>query len=1080
MSIARRGSLKSKSAAQAPLMSIATLTNRPKSGLSRSYTRIMLKIVFAFLSCLFTLSGQTSSVLTGRILDATGAILPDSKIVARNSERGIRREVVSSADGRFVFAGLPPGDWQLRVERTGFRTLVRSGVHLSVGETASVDLQMQLGAVDQEVNVQADASQVNTSTSELSYLVSDRTMHDLPLNGRNYTDFVLLQPGVVAYSQRDGGSVVAHGLGTSINGQDPRSNVYLLDGTLMNDFTNGPAGSAANTVLGLETIREYRVATNGYSAEYGRNSGGQISVLSKAGGNAFHGAVYEYFRNDHFDARNFFDPRQIPKFTRNQFGAVLGGPIKRDKTFFFVGFESLREHSGKTIISAVPDSNARNGLLPVPGSSAFTTVAINPNVLPFLNEIPRANAPGAGGGLGNYIWNFNQTTVQDFVSGRLDHNFSARNQIFGRYTYDNANQFLPTDFPQFPRSFLSTNQFATIEFRSVLSPTVLNTARGGFSRTHIGQDVQANTTQNLAPFIPGRGQLGYIDIGGMPRFGTQSSAFLRLTQNVFSFTDDLTWVRGKHFLKAGALIERYQDNEYNGTFSLGGYTFANLQGFLQGTPTRFLGITPNGALDRYWRFTEFGFYAQDDWRVAARLTLNIGLRYEFTTLPVDIYGRDSALLNIYTDAAATPGKLFKNPTHKNISPRFGFAWDVFGNGRTALRGGYGWYFNTNNQQNLIVTITNPPATPRVSISNPTFPNPIFERGLGNTIRPVDYNIKNPNVHQWNLSLQRALPWDFVVTAGYAGSRGVHLLRSGDVNTEIPTKLADGTYFFPATGVRQNPAWTVIELKRSDGNSWYNSGILEIRKRFSKGFSAQSSYTFSRNIDTTQASTFFSDGTNDTTSAFPEYPGFSTNKGLSDYHAKHNWVVNLTYELPSVKSHSATTWLIRDWQASVISSVRSGNPVSLFVANNWSRSRWQPSIGPGLGLDRPSIAPGRTAENAVIGSPNGWFDPTAFVLSPQGTLGNLGRNVLIGPDLRDVDFSLSKRNKLSFLSDHADLQFRVEAFNLMNHPNFALNPPSLLAFTGNSANETALAGLGKVRPPTVTSARQIQFGLRLSF
>jgi hypothetical protein len=268
----------------------------------------------------------------------------------------------------------------------------------------------------------------------------------------------------------------------------------------------------------------------------------------------------------------------------------------------------------------------------------------------------------------------------------------------------------------------------------------------------------------------------------------------------------------------------------NPTFSLGTFTFNDLRSFLTNTPARFLGLTPAAQFDRYWRFTLMGFYLQDSWKIHPRFTINPGIRYEFATMPIDIYGRDSALLNLFTDREPVSGQLYQNPTRKNFSPRFGFAWDPTGSGRTSLRGGYALIFNTNNQQNLIVTVTNPPATPRVSIVNPTFPNPPFERGIGNTIRPVEWNIRNPYVQTWNVNLQHQLPASIVVTLGYAGSRGIHLLRSNDVNIVEPVRQADGTLVFPAGAPRRNPAFTTIELKSSDGNSWYHAGIFEVRKR----------------------------------------------------------------------------------------------------------------------------------------------------------------------------------------------------------------------------------------------------------
>ncbi|MGI9165921.1 MAG: TonB-dependent receptor domain-containing protein [Pyrinomonadaceae bacterium] len=1040
--------------------------------------KALLPILISF--CLaISAAAQTDSTITGDIKDSNGAVLVGVQVTAKHLDTGLTRVTTSEKEGRFVFPGLPVGLYQLHAELTGFEPLGFPNVRLTVNETTAVALVMKVAGLSAAVDVDSGEVLVNTQTPELSYLVGEQAIRELPLNGRNYTDLALLQPGVIGYSHRDGGSVVAHGLGISINGQDPRSNVYLLDGTPQNDFTNGPAGSAAGTVLGVETIREFRVEANSYGAEFGRNAGGQINAISKSGTNEFHGSLYEFHRNDNFDARNFFDGVKKPEFKRNQFGGSIGGPLHRDKTFLFFGYESLREQLGLTIRTVVPDLAARSGILPT------GTVTVNPDVRPYLNEFPLPNGSNLGGGLADYSFGFNRRITQHFAQGRFDHNWSQRNQSFARYTFDDADQQLPTDFPQFPRAFRSRNQFFTAEHRFIQSPSTIHTLRFNFARTRIGQEVESNTTQSLAPFIPGRESLGNIDIGGIPRFGPQTSVSVTLTQNVFGVEHGVVHTRGRHLLKLGGLVERYQDNMVNPTFSLGIWTFANLRNFLLNTPQSFLGLTPNGALDRYWRFTLFAGYVQDTFRVHPRLTLNAGLRYETTTMPVDLYGRDSALPSL-TDRAPTIGPLYQNPTRKNLSPRVGFAWDVFGDGKTSVRGGYGIYFNTNNQQNLIVTVTNPPATPRIAIGftptslcRPAFPAAPLSCAFANSIRPVQFNLDNPYVNVYNLSVQRELPWDTVVTIGYAGSRGIHLLRSNDVNTAVPTIRPDGTPFYPVGAPRQNTAFSTIELKSSDGNSWYNAMIFELRKRWNRSFTIQSSYTFSRNLDTTQASTFFSDATNGTTTAFPEYPGFNYNKGLADYHAKHNWVVNFTWDIPFARKLDGTAKTLLDgWQLASISNWRSGNPLTVFVQANRSRSLWQPSLGPGIGRDRASIAPGFTYESAVIGQPDQYFNPAAFVIPAAGTLGNTGRGAFIGPNIRSFDLAAVKNTKLTrLLGESGNVQIRVEAFNLFNRANFA--PPPLTVFAGAADNEAPLTTFGRIRS-TVTSSRQVQLGLRIVF
>ncbi len=369
-------------------------------------------LALSLFSLTLSLQAQTTSTITGTIKDQAGALVVGAKITAKQVETNLIRTTVTDAQGRYVFPEMRVGQYQISAEMSGFRKDARD-LALTLGDTAVIDLTLYIAATLVDTEVITATTDINTQTQELSFLVGERAIRELPLNGRNYTDLAFLQPGVVAYPHRDGGSAVAHGTAASINGQDPRSNVYLVDGTLQNDITNGPAGSAAGTALGTESIREFRVETNSYSAEFGRNSGGQINAISKSGGNDFHGSLYEFHRNDNLDARNFFDRQPLgkPEFKRNQFGVTLGGPIKADRTFFFGSYEGLRERLGRTIGTFVPDANARQGILP------SGTVTVNPAIKPYLDLYPLPNGPSIGGGIANYYFGFRQTLDQDFVSG---------------------------------------------------------------------------------------------------------------------------------------------------------------------------------------------------------------------------------------------------------------------------------------------------------------------------------------------------------------------------------------------------------------------------------------------------------------------------------------------------------------------------------------------------------------------------------------------------------------------------------------------------------------------------------------
>jgi hypothetical protein len=1008
---------------------------------------------------------QTLATLVGIVQDVQGGRLPGVTVRVRNLATGVSRELLTDSEGRFRATALSAGDYELRASLDPFRPLVQTGVRLTVGESAAVTLTMQIGTAE-EVTVRG-TSAVSTQTGELSFLTDQRTIEHLPVNGRNYTDLMQLQPSVNVFPHRDNGSVVAHGLAMSVNGQNPRTNTYLLDGTLQNDFTNSPASSAAGTALGMDTIREFRLASNSYSAEYGRGAGGQINVITKSGTNLFSGSGFTFHRNSALDARAYFDGDTKPSFRRYQSGGTLGGPLRKDRMFVFVGYEGLFENLGRTIVTTVPDDNARLGMLPT------GQVSISPSVLPYLLEFPLANGLSLGDGLAQHRFGFDQRLDQNFFQGRFDAVPSTGAQLFVRYTLDDAEQTLPTDFPQFPRAFVSRNQFLTGEYRSVVSPTTFATARFGFSGTRIAQTVESNTTQPVSPFVPGRPTMGAIDIGGVPRFGPQLSADLVIEQDVFSGQVDVTHARGRHLLKAGGLVERYRASEFNPTFSRGVYRFASLATFLAGNPASFIGLTPEGDVNRQWNWTLFGAYLQDDWTAGRDVTVNAGVRIEAATVPID--RRDVNMPDLLAPAP-TVGQLYQNPG-ATVSPRLGAAWNIGGDSRTSLRGGYGLYYTLNNQQELIVTVTNPPATPRVVIGAPTFPVPPFERAGGISVRPIQYDIEYPRVHTWNVNLERAL-WDnWVAAIGVAGARGRHLWRNADVNVPQPVILEDGTPFYPATLTRPNTNFSAIELKASDGDSWYKALILEGRRQWSRGLQVQTSYTWSKAEDTTQNATFFSDSSTSLVSALPEViPDY--NKGLSDFHTEHNFVLSAIWQIPTAFERGGLgSALFNDWQIASIVRMRSGNPLTVFVQTNRSRSQWAPSLGPGTGPDRPSYAPGRGPDDAVTGDPNRWFDPTAFVLQAAGTLGNVGRNDLIGPDLRTTDLSFTRSVPWRALGSAANIQFRVEVFNVFNRVNFG--PPSLVAFSGG-ANETApLASFGQIRS-TITSARQMQLGVRVTF
>ena len=709
----------------------------------------------------------TTSSITGRALDATGAVLPGVRVAARHLETGLVREAESGSGGEFVLPAVPVGAYEVTAALAGFRPLAQR-VTVVLGEPALLPLVLEPGATD-EITVTGDAVSVQTRGGQLSYLVSEKTVSDLPLNGRNYTDLVFLQPGVLSFPHRDFGSIVAHGRAASINGQDPRSNVYLLDGTLQNDFTNGPAGSAASTALGTETVREFRVETNAYSAEFGRNSGGQINVLTKSGQNDWHGSLYEYHRNDALDARNFFDPDQKPDFRRNQFGGTLAGPLRRDRSFFFVGYEGLRERLGRTISTVVPDEAARQGILPSPGGGSLV-VPVSPAVRPYLDEFPLPNGANLGGGLAAFTFPFDETVDQDYFQARLDQNLGRGDQLFVRYTLDHARQELPTDFPQFPRSFESTNQFLTGEYRRVFSARVLATLARRLephSRRPGGRGEHLAAARRLRarPRVDGRHRhhghpaLRPAELrrraaapgrvlarGRRQREPRPAPAEGRRPRRALRIRPRQPDVQPRHLhLREPRVVPAQPAAAFRG---------AHARGRLPAPlAVHAPGPLPAGRMA--------GARAAHALRGPAP---RVRRRCRATRAAATSHSSTSrARLQRSATSTGTRG-----PACRRGSRSPGTS---LGDGKTALRGGYGLYYNTNGQQHLIVTVTNPPFTPRPVLVNPSFPQPNFAELGALSIRPYQWDIETPRVHVFNLNLQRQLGHGTLATIGYAGSRG---------------------------------------------------------------------------------------------------------------------------------------------------------------------------------------------------------------------------------------------------------------------------------------------------------------------
>lgn len=1014
--------------------------------------------------------------MQGTVQDPSGAVIPRAAIEIRNVETGANHALTADENGRWREPVLPPGDYEMRVSAPGFQTVLRKGIHLAVGQDAVIDLSLELGRTGSEISVTADAERVNLVSGAVSGLVDEKQMRDLPLNGRSFQQLALLQTGVNAVNAGGNDPVGGRTPKISVNGTRPEQSSFLLDGTDINDVYNKTPGSVGGVLLGVEAVLEFQVLTNSYSAEFGRSAGGVINAVTRSGGNQYHGSLFEFLRNSNLDAKNFFDPasQPIPPFKRNQFGGVLGGPVRKDKTFFFAAFESLIDRLGVTGVTSVPNLNARQGLLP------SGQVKVNPSIQPFLDTLfPVPNGRDLGGGVAQYLFTAPQPTNEFFVQGRIDHRFSSSDALFGRYTIDDGNVDRPPTIklPITNTKERSRNQYVTLEYQHIFSATLLNTVRAGFSRSD-HESVNERTIQ-IPPqlsWIPGQ-PMGYLTISGMFNENFGDYRLPRLDRlNNWQFGDTLFLSRGRHGLKMGFETQRIQFNQHT-TSQVGGLLiFTSLSNFLQGIPSQFDFAVPNGIdPDRGYRQRLFAFFLQDDVRVRRNLTVNLGLRYEFVTVPTEVNGKISNLRNVTDSTLNVGGEWYANPSLKNFSPRIGLAWDPFSSGKTSIRAGFGifddeilpkYYFFSGS--------LNPPFTQRSSVVRPTFPNLLatFDpKRVLYQLQTTNYNLQNPYALQFNLSLQRSLPGEWVVSAGYSGSRGVHLLRIGDANLAPSTVVGGIKVYRPELG-RRNPNFASITQRISDAQSYYNALQLSAQKQLSRGLRAQISYTFSKAMD--DASGVNSQDYSDGSVYVLDYYDRKADRGLSSFWAQHVLVGNWSYELPFAQSMRGVAGaLLKGWQLNSIITVQTGHPFE--VREGFNRSGNLNTVNYAM-HERPDVKPGYS-NNPILGGPARYWDINAFALQPANQRGNLGRNTLIGPGIVNFDLALAK----TFAVDEKRrFDFRAEMFNLPNHPNFAV-PSGLTTFSAvDASGNPVIAPNWGVITSTVTTSRQIQFGLKFIF
>ncbi|SEB58543.1 TonB-dependent Receptor Plug Domain [Terriglobus roseus] len=996
------------------------------------------------------LAQGANASLSGIVQDATGAHVAHARVTVVEQGKNARRTAESNDAGLYVLPQLPAGQYVVSVDAPGFATAQRN-LMLTVGEHADLDVRVQIQATA-DVTVETSETVVEREDPSLSTVTGERSIRQLPLNGRDVTQLALLSPGVVPMRR---GNPDSQGLGRQISISGRRTNQveFLLDGTDVNDAYNNTPGGASGVILGVDSIAQFRVLVNGYGAEFGRTGGGVIDQITRSGSNRLHGSAFEFVRNSAMDTKNYFDSatQPIPHFTRNQFGGALGGPVGHGKTFYFGNYEGIRQALGTTTSAIVPNAASR-----ARGVAA---------VQPYLAIIPTANGVDYGDGTAAYVSTSNATLQEDFAIGRMDRTLSDRTSIFGRYQFDNANVYTPDNLQISRAHNRSRAQYVTAQMTHSFSPRLVNQTRVAYNRSYY--TLQYDITKTIDPslsFVPGR-PFGSISITGGPmigpmRFGPNVNAL-----NLFEGNDDLTLTLGRHTLAFGVDEKQIIFPQESAQSQNGFYQFNSVALFLAGTASSVEIALPGSNPQRKWRQHMDSAYITDTWRATDALSITGGLRYERTSVPNEVNGLQANVRNVLTDTADTVGPMYTNPSNLNFAPRLGFAYSPRKASNTSVRGAFGVYFdplwtdfylNAGSRQPPFYTIGG------VKTGTPiTFPNTVITSSnfsLGR-IDVVQYNPASPYVMQWNLSVQQQLAKGAVLTIAYDANRGVHDQRITDENQAIP-QIVNGRKFFPTTSVVRNPNFTSIRYKKTDGLSSVNALQATLSWQFHDILQMRSTYIWQKSIDT--SSLVSAQGSENDITQDPD--SLRAEKGLSNYDLRNYSSNSITSNLPNL---GGPGWLGKGWSLNGIALFSSGAPFSALISFDNARAR----IGTGPSQERPDLFPGRSS-NPIKGGPVQYFDPTAFALPTPGFFGNLGRNTMIGPGLVSIDGAL---NKSFAFGERARLQLRGEVFNIPNRPNFGIPSQRNVFATGG-----ARVGSAGVITSTLTSSRQIQLGARFEF
>jgi Carboxypeptidase regulatory-like domain len=1048
----------------------------------------LLILVFAA-----TALAQTTASIQGTVSDQSGAAVVGAKVTVKNSALGIERNTQTSSTGSYEVPALPPGVYSVQIQIAGFETQLAKDLVLQVSQNSVQNFGLKVASTSEVVTVEAAAPLIESTTMTVGATINQRTVQELPLNGRHFVDLALLIPGTVTAPQNGFLTAPLRGQGAfAVNTAGMREDAvnWMVNGINLNDMAQNQVTFQPT----INTVSEFKVDNSTYSAEYGRNAGAIVTIASRTGTNAFHGELYDYLRNNAFDARNAFNPRlsntgaALPQsaFKRNQFGGDFGGPIFKDKTFFFATYEGERHRQGLTTSSLVFTPAQLTQIAASPNATVKALAALVPGANGTINGAPAflgsATAPV----------NIDQGTID------LQHNFSDRDRLHAYYVYQHDLRQEPTqgaNIPGFGDTREGKRQVFTFSESHVFSSSLVNEANIGVNRIHItftpNNFIDPNSLGLASTLGPNEQFMPTINIGGLGLlFGDERTFPQGRGDTTTVFADNVSYIRGRHSFKFGTEFRDFRNANFNG--DPGQLVFNNPTNFINGnvdSSARTIGNVANrigeNALD---------FYAMDSFKFKSYLTIEAGLRYAWNMTPTE--GADRFVNFV-------PGGAFGSmlvPTsepyaqnNKNFQPRVGFAWDVFHNSKTILRSGYAYQVDQPITGIVTGLTSNPPFALPISIATQKSlaALPASFNGAPTSVAPlfVDPNFKNANVQSWNLNIQQQITKSSSVMVGYFGNKGTHLeddinanqtnvlgqVKTGNVNPllgnpNLPFQaLSPNSPFLPNVGLAAS-----ITERQSGSNSNYNAMWATFNQRVSHGLQLNASYTYSHSIDEVSRN---NEGilVQDSTDIF-------ASRASSDFDVRHRFVVNAIYDLPFKGNR-----LVSGWELAPIMSWQTGNPFNIVVNNSNTIN----------GVSN-TVTPNVSGPIHVSGNPLGqWISNPSVFSSPGVGFGNLGRNSVYGPGFANMDLTLAKNTKLT---ERMNMQWRVDAFDVFNHPNYGqpgpqgggflaavltpgtpaqVGPPAVPA-TGNQF--TTFSTIGSTRFPTGDSgsARQLQFAVKLQF